>query len=127
MKVLNELPEKCQECAKSVGSTICDKCNFCRDLEFHEEILCHLNLCVQNPVNLRCHSFQPKLKLASPSVKRVPYVSSRPTNNLQKKSFQKLLRSDKIKYEKALALQKLGRDPNGVFMEFKYHLFKIKR
>ena len=81
-----------------------------------------MNQCIQNPVNFRCHAFQPRLKLISPSVKRVPDLSYRPTDNLQRKSFQKLLRSDKIKYEKALALQKLERDPDGVFMELKYHL-----
>lgn len=31
MSVSNELPEKCQECAKSVGPIIYDKCNFCRN------------------------------------------------------------------------------------------------
>jgi REP element-mobilizing transposase RayT len=33
-----------------------------------------------------------------------------------------LLRSDKIKYDTALALQKLDRDPDGVFLNIKYHL-----
>jgi putative transposase len=60
--------------------------------------------------------------LASPSVKRVTDLSCRPTGDLQGKSLQKLLRQDKIKYERALALQKLERDPDGVYMELKYHL-----
>lgn len=34
----------------------------------------------------------------------------------------RLFRSDKIKYERALALQKLGRDPEGVYVQLKYHL-----
>jgi len=37
------------------------------------------------------------------------------------KSSLRLLQSDKIKYERALALQKLVRDPDGVFLELKYH------
>ncbi|MFC1815951.1 transposase [Thermodesulfobacteriota bacterium] len=32
-----------------------------------------------------------------------------------------LLKSDKIKYERALALQKLGRDPDGIYIQIKYH------
>ena len=122
MSVSNELPEKCQECAKSVVPITHGTCNFCQELEFHEEVLCRLNRCIQNPVNFRCHAFQPRLKLVSPSVKRAPDLSYRSTDTLKRKSFQKSLRSDKIKYEKALALQKLERDPDGVFMELKYHL-----
>ena len=122
MSVSNELPEKCHACAKSVVSNIPGKCKFCRELEFHEEVLCHLNRCIQNPVNFRCHAYQPRLKLASPSVKRVADLSCRPTGDLQGTSLQKLLRQDKIKYERALALQKLERDPDGVYMELKYHL-----
>jgi len=33
-----------------------------------------------------------------------------------------LMNSDKVKYQKALALQKLARDPDAVFVELKYHL-----
>ena len=32
-----------------------------------------------------------------------------------------LLNSDKIKYKRALARQKLGRDPDGVYVQLKYH------
>jgi hypothetical protein len=35
---------------------------------------------------------------------------------------RKLLSSDRIGYERALALQKLGRDQDAVFAELKYHL-----
>jgi len=122
MSVSNKLYRKCQECAKSVGHRIYDKCNFCRDLEFHEDILCYLNRCVQNPLNFRCYAFQPIFKLAAPSVNKVSKLSNHTTDNPPSKSIQELLKSDKIKYEKALALQKLERDPDGEFMELKYHL-----
>jgi REP element-mobilizing transposase RayT len=39
----------------------------------------------------------------------------------RQESFRKFLRSDKIKYKKALALQKLNSDPDGVFVKLKYH------
>jgi REP element-mobilizing transposase RayT len=121
MPVSSELPKKCQECAKSVGPIIYNKCNFCRDLEFNEEILCNLNQCIQNPINFKCHAFRPILKLTTPSVNKVSDLSHHTTDNPPRKSIQELLKSDKTKYKKALALQKLQRDPDGVFMECKYH------
>ena len=36
-------------------------------------------------------------------------------------TFNKLLDSDKIKYQRTLALQKISREPDTVFMEIKYH------
>ncbi len=121
MSISNELPAKCQECAKSALPTIHGKCNFCRELEFQEAVLCHLNRCVQNSAEFRCYAFQPILKLAGPSVNKAPALYGGPKESLQKKSLLKLFRSDKIKYERALALQKLERDPDGVFAELKYH------
>jgi putative transposase len=37
-------------------------------------------------------------------------------------SIQEIMASDTFKYQKALALQKLSRDPDGFFVELKYHL-----
>jgi putative transposase len=45
-----------------------------------------------------------------------------PNSKRSERFFQGLLSSDKIGYERALALQKLGRDPDAVFVELKYHL-----
>jgi REP element-mobilizing transposase RayT len=36
-------------------------------------------------------------------------------------SLEKLLNSDKVKYQRALARQKLGRNPDDVTLEIKYH------
>jgi REP element-mobilizing transposase RayT len=44
------------------------------------------------------------------------------TKEIKKKSFLGLLQSDKIKHERALALQKLARDPNGVYVQLEYHI-----
>ena len=122
MPVSSELPKKCQECAKSVVPIIYNNCNFCQDLEFNEEILCNLNQCIQNPINFKCHAFRPILKLATPSVNKVSDLSHQTTDNLPRKSIQEFLKSDKTKYNKALALQRLQRDPDEVYMELKYHL-----
>ncbi|MBW1834774.1 MAG: transposase [Deltaproteobacteria bacterium] len=42
-------------------------------------------------------------------------------DNSPQNGFHELLDSDKIKYQRALALQRLGRDPDSVFVDFKYH------
>jgi len=121
MSVSSELPEKCQKCARSEVSIIHDKCNFCRELEFYETILCDLNRCIQDHANFSCHAFQPILKLAGPSQNNVPDLSGGSKERLQREPFLRLLHSGTIEYERALAFQKLDRDPDGVFMEIKYH------
>ncbi len=122
MSSLNHFPGRCRECAKSYRSMIHGKCSFCQDLEFQENVLCHLNRCMQNPAVFECYAFQPALKLVGSSDRE---ISSLPNgvvkDNSSQNNFQKLLDSDKIKYQRALALQRLGRDPDSVFVDFKYH------
>jgi len=117
----NELPAKCRECAKSEAPRLHEKCHFCRDLEFQESVLCELNRCIQDMTDFQCHGFVPILKLVSPSQDKATGRLDRPAIHLKKESYLKLFHSDKIKYERALALQKLGRDPDGVYVQLKYH------
>ena len=121
MSASNELPAKCIECNKSRMSRLHRKCHFCRDLEFQESVLCELNRCIQSKSDFECHAFQPMLKLVGPSKNEVPRFDDNPTREIKEKFFLDLLNSDKIKYERALVLQKLGRDPDGVYMQLKYH------
>ena len=116
-----ELPARCQDCAKSSGVIIHRECNICQEMEFNEGILCDLNRVVQDQSNFTCHAFRPILTLAGTSVSSVSNVSAAPKGRAQRQSDLQLFCSDKMKYRLALALQKLDRDPNGVFMEFKYH------
>lgn len=117
----NELPQKCMECVKSSVTLFHRKCQFCRDLEFQESVLCGLNRCIQNRSDFECHAFQPMLKLVVPSKNKMPRFDDNSTREIKKKFFLERLKSDKIKYEKALALQKLARDPDGVYIQLKYH------
>jgi len=116
-----ELPARCQDCAKSSGVIIHRECNICQEMEFNEGILCDLNRVVQDQSNFTCHAFRPILTLAGSSVSSVSNVSAAPKGRAHRQSDLQLFCSDKMKYRLALALQKLDRDPNGVFMEFKYH------
>ena len=117
----NEMPQKCMECAKSSVTLFHRKCQFCRDLEFQESVLCELNRCIQNRSDFKCHAFQPMLKLVDPSKNKVPRIDDNSTRKIKEKIFLDLLNSDKIKYERALALQKLVCDPDGVYIQLKYH------
>ena len=84
--------------------------------------MCDLNRCVQDMANFQCHAFEPILEMANLSENSVTGRLDRPSKRLRKESYLRLFRSDKIKYERALALQKLGRDPDGVYVQLKYHL-----
>ena len=114
----NHFPVKCLECAKSTKPFIYGRCNFCRNLSFQEEVLCDLNRSTQNPTSFECHAFQPLLKLVVSSKQE-----TRPESKVQSEeiTLEKLLDSDKVKYQRALALQKLTRNPDDVMFELKYH------
>ncbi len=93
-------------------------CTFCQDLGSQEEILCHLNRCEQNSTIFNCHAFQPKLTLIDQSGRKAP---SRPKNKIGEGGSEQWIDSDKVKYQRALALQKLSRYPDEVFLDIKFH------
>jgi len=117
----NELPQKCRECAKSKLSKIRSKCNICRSLDFQESILCDLNRCIQEKSDFICYAFRPALKLVKPSEDEVLDHEIGSSSDSRRKSTMELFHSDKVKYERALALQKLGHDPDSVILQLKYH------
>jgi putative transposase len=121
MPASNKLPAKCMECVKSNVTLFHRKCHFCRDLEFQESVLCDLNRCIQSRSDFECHAFQPMLKLVGPSKNKEFVSDDSSAREIKEKFFLDLLNSDKIRYERALALQKLSRDPDGVYMQLKYH------
>jgi len=121
MPFSNELPAKCRECAKLRGLNIHGKCGICCMLEFEQTVLCDLNRCVQDEPDFECHAFQPILKLAGSSENKSSGFDNNTPRDKKKRSFLKLLHSDKIKYERALALQKLSSNPDSVILNLKYH------
>ena len=118
MSSQNHFPEKCLACAKSSKPFIPGGCRFCQDLSFQEEVLCDLNRSTQDPGFFECHAFQPLLKLVASSrqeARTAPKVQS------VEDSLEKLFDSDKVKYQRALALQKLTRNPDDIILDIKYH------
>ena len=114
----NHFPVKCLECAKSSKPFIHGRCSFCQDLSFQEEVLCYLNRSTQNPDFFECHAFQPLLKMVTSFGQE---TRSEPKAQLSEITIEKLLDSDKVKYQRALARQKLARNPDDVIFEIKYH------
>lgn len=93
----------------------------CVELEFREAILCDLNRCVQDEAHFRCHAFRHALRLVGAPEKEV-FGHDGGSAVAPKKGFSKeLFNSDKVKYERALALQKLRRDPETIIVQLKYH------
>jgi REP element-mobilizing transposase RayT len=76
---------------------------------------------MQDPNDFKCYAYQPVLTITKPSETKTPDFSGGLRRIDHQESFMKYLRSDKIQYKKALALQKLNHNPDGVFMELKYH------
>jgi putative transposase len=122
MSAQNKTPQKCLECDKFYRSRPIPECRVCRDLEFEERILCDLNRAVQDGPDFFCQAFRPRLKLvtsAKAPIQTSPALFDRKSRH---KSIMEIMASDKFKYQTALALQKLNRDPDGIFMDLKYHL-----
>jgi REP element-mobilizing transposase RayT len=87
-------------------------------LSFQEKVLCDLNRSIQNPTFFECHAFQPLLKLVASSGRE---IRPEPRVRSEKIIIEKLLDSDKVKYQRALALQRLARNPDDVMLDIKYH------
>lgn len=117
----NELPQKCRECVKLKGSKIHSQCNICSRLDFHESVLCDLNRCVQDKADFQCHAFRQALRLVGVTAKEVLGHDRGAGEALRRESSKELFHSDKVKYERALALQKLNLDPDSVILQLKYH------
>jgi putative transposase len=116
-----ELPVKCQECVKSEEGSLHNKCAFCREIHLSEATLCHLNRSTQERSNFQCYAFQPLLKVVSSAEPEDLDSFEETEEGDGNEPFQRWLSSDTMKYQKALALQKLNSDPEGVFEDLKYH------
>ena len=112
-----EIPKKCHECRKNSRPTAHGKCTFCQALASKESILCDLNRRVQNFENFECFAFMPILKLVGSSNQDEICTSDR-----SMEPFQNFLESDRFKYQRALAVQKIKNHPDAVFVNIRYHL-----
>jgi REP element-mobilizing transposase RayT len=122
MPLSNEIPNKCLECRKYSRPTIHSKCTICKDLGLQEGLLCDLNRQVQDLHDFSCYAFTPSLKLVKSSTQEDVKLPNDSTDSFSNTSLQQILGSDKLKYQRALAAQRLGNDPETICMDIKYHL-----
>jgi len=119
---LKGLPEICVKCAKSYTSSIHGSCEFCLDMRFPEEILCDLNRSAQSLKRFECFQFRPALRPVAPSVIGIETLPDGQKDEARTDNFQVLLNSDRFKYQRAFAVQRLQRNPDTIFTDLKYHL-----
>jgi REP element-mobilizing transposase RayT len=117
----NKLPKACLECAGFGSARFHKDCHACRDMDFRESILCDLNRSVQETTDFQCHAYRPTLRLVGGFEKDMPGQDGGSRASPKRGAFTELFHSDKVKYERALALQKLSRDPDSVIVQLKYH------
>ena len=115
-------PPKCLECTKFYRYQLHAGCRVCREFGLDETLLCDLNRMIQKPDPFHCHAFQPRLRLAGSSGGVQPTKPRSTSLRSQLQFIRDFLKSDKIKYQKALALQKLEQDPDEIIVNLKYHL-----
>ena len=121
MTVSELLPPKCLDCHKLAVSGVHKNCEFCRHIEFKEEVLCQLNRCIQVASEFKCHAFRPLLQLIDLSDSSQRKSDAQPKKRLKSDSIKQFFQSDKIKYRRALAVQKLSEDPDWELIDIKYH------
>ena len=63
-----------------------------------------------------------ELKLVRSDKAAVPAKPILANRKSHHKAIQEIMASDKVKYQKALALQKLNRDPDEIFSLIRHHL-----
>jgi REP element-mobilizing transposase RayT len=116
------LPTTCQQCAKSQEKETRSNCRACADLRFDTTILCDLNRSVQQGTNeFKCYAFEPKLSLVTTETQSQPNDIHQQSTPANKAAVVTQMMSDRMKYRKALALQKLARNPDEEIIELKYH------
>ncbi len=116
------LPIRCQQCTKSQGGPISSNCPLCSDLDFSETILCELNRSVQQVENeFKCDAFRPRMSLITAAGEATPGKPASTRGESVLPTQLEKLRADKLQYRSALAQQQLGRDPDAIITELKFH------
>ena len=62
--------DNCEKCYKFYNSVVSDKCNFCRDYSFNENILCDLLQEEYSSYEVKCSAFKPSLSVIGEANKK---------------------------------------------------------
>ena len=105
---------------KTSGAAFHSNCEFCEKIKFDERIFCELNQAAQNNASFKCGAFRPLLRVVSKNGDNVKPGSQR--EPLKEQDIAHYTESNKFQYKKALAMQKLNRNPDAVIIDLKYHI-----
>lgn len=122
---MSKLPERCGKCARKKQPNKHANCRFCVDTSFDGAILCDLNRSAQEKNDIfNCNAFTPELRITgngAPDVSQENINPNMPNVLAERLSAIQFMKSDQMQYRKALALQQLDRNPNGIFCILKFH------
>ena len=91
-------------------------------MRFREEILCDLNRSAQSLKRFECFQFRPALRQVTPSVIGIETLPEGQKDEACTDDFHAFLNSDRLQYQRTLAVQRLQRNPDAVFLDLKYHI-----
>ncbi|MCX5905247.1 MAG: IS200/IS605 family transposase [Proteobacteria bacterium] len=117
----SKLPAKCYSCAKNNAAAAHKKCKFCQNVGFAESTLCDLNRGVQDLHDFVCYAFRQKLNVVEKSAAKAASKDVTTADSCRSAEIKRLVDSDKFKYKNALAVQRLNRDPDEIYLDLKYH------
>ena len=117
----NKISEKCYSCAKNNAAAAHKKCKICQDVGFAEVTLCHLNRSVQDLHDFVCYAFRQKIAVVEKTAAKAASKDAATADSCHSVEIKRLVDSDKFKYKKALAVQRLNRDPDEIYLDLKYH------
>ena len=110
--------ENCENCYKFYNSVISNKCNFCRDYSFNENILCDLLQEEYHSYEVKCSAFKPNLSVIGEANKKheIPEYDNHEANL-----------NDNHKWLKAYAIQQWKYDDSQILCDLNYHLCLLSK
>jgi len=106
----------CEKCFKFHNPVIEEKCPFCRDYSFQENILCDLLRSGNDSNEVECSAFKPNLSVIGETALSHELIDN-----------ETVKLSDRHKWLKAYAIQQWKFDSYKIFCELNYHVCLITR
>ncbi|RTZ63437.1 MAG: hypothetical protein DSZ29_06900 [Aquificaceae bacterium] len=120
----------CNKCYKYHHNIISKDCSICQKLAFEETILCSLLQTTENDSEIDCFSYRPNLSIidSAHNEKFDTVLRDEKGNNEDDKwSDNNFQLSNKHKWLKALALQKLSSNPDQIITDLNFHICLITK
>jgi REP element-mobilizing transposase RayT len=110
--------DSCEKCYKFYNSVVSNKCNFCRDYSFDENILCDLLQAEYSSYKVECSAFKPNLSVIGEANKK---------HKIAEYDNHEAKLNDNHKWLKAYAVQQWKYDDSQLFYDLNYHLCLLSK